>query len=109
MEAPVTPGTFASPLVEDLLGRIEQAAMYIEQRGTEIDLHDLRLALIDVLSLVKRDPGIETATEDLYEAALALVDGAATGPPIARRRHLLRDARLRYRERLAQARPGGRE
>jgi hypothetical protein len=104
----VTPATFASAL-EGLLGRIEQAAMYIEQRGTEVDLHELRLALIDVLSLVKRNPGIETATEDLYEAALVIVDGAAAGPPITRRRRLLRDARLRYRERLAQAHPGERE
>ena len=101
----MTPGASASAL-EDLLGRIEQAAMYIEQRGTEVDLHDLHLALIDVLSLVERDPGIETATEDLYEAALALVDGSAAGPQIARRRRLLRDARRRYRERLAEARPG---
>ena len=102
----MTPGTFASALGH-LLGRIEQAAIYIEQRGTELDLHDLRSALIDVLSLVQRDPGIETATADLYEAALALVGDAPGGPPIARRRHLLRDARVRYRERLSQARAGG--
>jgi hypothetical protein len=101
----VTPATFVSAL-EDLLGRIERAAMYIEQRGTEVDLHELRLALIDVLSLVRRNPGIETATADLYEAALALVDGAAAGPPLARQRRLFGEARLRYRERLAEARPG---
>ena len=100
----MTPGNFVAAL-ESLLGRIEQAAMHIEQRGTEIDLHDLRVALIDVLSLVERNPGIETASEDLYRAALAVVTDIATGPPSARRLRLLRDARLRFRERLAQARP----
>jgi hypothetical protein len=55
----------------DLLAQVEHAAMKIEQGGREIDLHDLRAALIDVLSPIERDPGIEAATEDLYDTAAA--------------------------------------
>jgi hypothetical protein len=99
----MTLSTFAAAL-GDRLSRIERAAMNIEQGGRETDLHELRMALTDVLCLIERDPGIEAATEDLYETALAVVRDATTGPP-SRRLRLLREVRIRYRERLAGARP----
>ena len=43
------------------------------------DLHDLRVLLINTMSLLKRDPGIEAAVDDLYTAAMAVVKDAATG------------------------------
>jgi hypothetical protein len=82
----MTFSTFAAAL-EDLLARIERT---------------------DVLGLIERHPGIEAATEDLYATALAVVRDASAGPPDPRRLRLLRDARLRYRERLTGARPGER-
>ena len=93
--------------LEDLLERVERAAASIEQGGRKNDLHDLRLALIEMLSLIERDPGIEAATDDLYEAAAFLAD-VTTSTPLARRLRLLQDAHLRYRERLTGARPGER-
>jgi hypothetical protein len=92
----------------DLLAQVERAAMTFEQGGREIDLHDLRAALIDVLSLIERDPGIEAATEDLYDAAAAFRPDVTASTPLARRLRLLREARLRYCERLTGARPGER-
>ena len=91
--------------LEDLLVRVERAAASIERGGRENDLHDLRLALIEMLSLIERDPGIEAATDDLYEAAAAFLADVTTSTPLARRLRLLRDARLLYRERLTGARP----
>ena len=90
----------------DLLAQVERAALTFEQGGREIDLHDLRGALIDVLSLIERDPGIEAATEDLYDAAAAFRPDVTASTPLARRLRLLGEARLRYRERLAGARQG---
>ena len=99
----MTLSTFAAAL-EDMSAQIERSMMRIEQGGLETDVHDLRLALTDVLGLIERNPGIE----DLYATAVAVVRDAAEGPPDLRRLRLLREARLRYRERLAKARPTSR-
>ena len=101
----MTPNGFVAAR-EDLLVRVERAAANIEQGERENDLHDLRLALIDILGLIERDPGIEAATDDLYEAAAAFLAEVTAGTPLARPLRLLREARLRYRERLSVARPG---
>ena len=98
--------TFAA--LEDLLAQVERAATKFEQGGREIDLHDLRAALIDILSLIERDPGIEAATEDLYDAAAAFRPDVTASTPLARRLRLLREARWRYCERMTGARPGER-
>ena len=103
----MTPNSFVAAR-EDLLGRVERAAANIEQGERENDLHDLRLALIDILGLIERDPGIEAATDDLYEAAAAFLAEVTASTPLARHLRLLREARLRYRERLSGARPGER-
>jgi hypothetical protein len=94
--------TFAS--LGDLLAQVERAAVKFEQGGQKIDLHDLRAALIDVLGLIERDPGIEAATEDLYDAAAAFLPDVTASTPLARRLRLLREARFRYCERLTGAR-----
>ena len=103
----MTPNSFVAAR-EDLLVRVERAAANIEQGERENDLHDLRLALIDILGLIERDPGIEAATDDLYEAAAAFLAEVTASTPLARHLRLLREARLRYRERLSGARPGER-
>ena len=48
--------------LEDLVSRVERIAAAIEQGGREVDLHDLRLGLINVLSVVARDPGNRNTT-----------------------------------------------
>ena len=63
---------------------------------------------VDILGLIERDPGIEAATDDLYEAAAAFLAEVTASTPLARHLRLLREARLRYRERLSGARPGER-
>jgi hypothetical protein len=96
--------------VEEVLGFIEPALARIESEAADADRRDLhetlRRALINLMRLLERDPGIETATADLYAAATVL---AETGPgrtlPAARKMRLFRDARARFRERIARARP----
>jgi hypothetical protein len=97
----MTPNTSAANL-EDVVTRVERIATTIEQGGREVDLHDLRMALIEVQSLVARDPGIEAASQDLYDTAAACTSEMGTDKPPLRQQRLLRDARLRYRERLTR-------
>jgi hypothetical protein len=104
----MAPRTF-SQTVDDAVGQIETALAAIETSNGQAlaDLKAmLRQALLDFITLVVRDPGIETATADLYGAAAAVVDAyAAQSTPTLRMRRLLRDARTRFHERLARARP----
>ena len=98
-----------SQTVDDAVGQIETALAAIETSSSPAlgDLKAmLRQALLDFITLVVRDPGIETATADLYGAAAAVVDAyAAQSTPTLRMRRLLRDARTRFHERLTRARP----
>ena len=87
--------------IEERLAFIDPIVDAIEQGGGESDLRDLRLLLIDTIGLLKRDPGIESAAEDLFGAASALVaDGSNGSQPLARKLRLLRSAHHRLRERL---------
>ncbi len=74
--------------------------------GAESALREVRSFLLDLLGLVERDPGIEVAANDLYEAAAALVSAHASRSPApdARRSRLLRDAARRLGIRLAARR-----
>jgi hypothetical protein len=111
----MTPQIFANP-VDDVLESIEPTLARIEFEAADADLRELReslrQALIALMRNLERDPGIETATADLYAAAAALADdGLTRSPPPARKLRLFRDARARFRERLSRARPctyGGR-
>jgi hypothetical protein len=95
--------------VDDTVGQIETALAVIEAstQPSPADLKGmLRHALLDFICLVARDPGIETAAADLYRTAAALVDSyAAHAIPTLRMRRLLHDARTRFHERRARARP----
>jgi len=87
--------------IRERLERMEPILSRIEQEGSEADLHNLRLLLIEVISLLERDPGIEAAVDDLYAAAAALVrDSYVASQPLARKLRLLRDARQRFCARL---------
>jgi hypothetical protein len=59
-----------------------------------------------MLSLSERDPGIEAATDDLYEAAAAFLTDVTASILLAPRLRLPREARLRHRGRLTGARRG---
>ena len=85
--------------IERALGRIRA------DEGAEAELHNLRAYLVNVLDLVERDPGIEAASDDLYAVAKRLVDGSDKGTRMSR---LLDEAFLRFRDRLASARPSER-
>jgi hypothetical protein len=70
--------------------------------GAEVELHNVRAYLLNILELVERDPGIEAASDDLYAVARELAGGADRGTRMSR---LLDEAFLRFGDRLASARP----
>jgi hypothetical protein len=96
----MTHKTFPESL-DERLESIELVVASIAHQGEKADLRALRVQVLGVVGLLKRDPGIEAAADDLYEAATALVlDGPVGSQPLARKLRLLKDARLRFRERL---------
>ncbi len=93
-----------------MLELIERALASIEQGGGQPKLRSLQKLLqellINCMRLLERNPGIEAAASDLYAAASALVtDSTQNAQPLARKLRLFREARLRFRQRLAAARP----
>src|SRR4051794_29119894 len=89
-----------------LLRSIETSIDAIEQGGDSAHLQDLRATLLNLFGVIHRDPGIEAAGEDLYSAATAVLsDSTDRSQPAARKLRLLREARARFRDRLAMARP----
>jgi hypothetical protein len=90
--------------IRERVEALELIVTVIAQEGREANLHDLRVLLINVMSLLKRNPGIESAADDLYAAAFALVTDSSVGSqPLARKLRLLRDARDRFCARLPGA------
>src|SRR5215210_3185772 len=101
------PRSFAAT-THDLLGLTEQAVTRIETgEGGDAALRELWVLLLDLTSLVQRDPGLRMAADDLYSAASVLVVARRTEPFVvdARRWRLLNEAALRLRARLALAQP----
>jgi hypothetical protein len=47
---------------------IERAAMPSSKGAGDADIFDLQLQLIDLLRLIHRNPSIEAASQDLYDA-----------------------------------------
>jgi hypothetical protein len=89
--------------LNETLGLIQRALDHIRAGdGAETELRNVHACLLDILELVERDPGIEAASDDLYAAAKELALGVDKGTRMAR---LLNDSLLRFRERLATARP----
>jgi hypothetical protein len=96
---------FAQP-IDDLKTLIVRILTAIENGGGEVNLRDLRARLIDLTLLIERDPGIVAAAEDLFAVATAMVkDRSFSSQPEARRRRLMSDARRRFDDRVAGARP----
>jgi hypothetical protein len=90
--------------IDERLAAIERIVATLVEDGGQNDLRDLRVLLIDVIGLLKRDPGVEAAVDDLYAAAHSLViDKVAGSLPPARKTRLLRDARQRFHDRLIVA------
>ena len=72
------------------------------------ELRHLRAYLIDLADLIEPHPGIEAASDDLYQAASAFVATAIREAPTLlreRRARLLREAYLRLQDRLLMAEP----
>ncbi len=105
----MTHKTFSARL-DEMLELIERALAAIEQGGGQPELRSLQKLLqellINCMRLLERNPGIEAATSDVYAAASALVADSSLGAqPLVRKLRLFREARLRFRQRLAAARP----
>lgn len=85
------------------LSTIENAVKCImEGQAVAAEAAEVRAALLDVLDLVVRNPGIDAAVDDLYRSVLALVEAAAGQDGVgARRLRLLNEAHTRFRQRLA--------
>jgi hypothetical protein len=85
------------------MGAIERALDRIDAgEGLEFESLTVRAYLLEVLELVERDPGIEAASDDLYSVARDIACSPDRGP---RKSRLLKEAFLRFRDRLGTARP----
>ncbi|MEE1613959.1 hypothetical protein [Microvirga sp. CF3016] len=90
--------------ISERIEAVKKVVNLIAQAGRGDDLHDLRVLLINTMSLLKRDPGIEAAVDDLYASADSLVKDASSGtPPNARSLRLLLSASDRFCNRLIAA------
>lgn len=89
-----------SEMLADRLNGVE-AALARARSGQLEAVPALRACLLDILTLVARDPGLDAAADDLHRAALAIVEAG----PVAgvRSDRLLADARYRLLQRLAAA------
>lgn len=99
--------------IEEKLAVIAPTVKAIEFGGDQPYLCDLqsllRQHLTSLVVLYERDPGLDAATADLYAAAAAIVnDTPMASQPLARKRRLLKEAQIRFQERIATARPNGR-
>lgn len=80
-------------MIDEKVESIELAVTSIARGATEADLHDLRILLVDVTGLLKRNPGVEAAVDDLYAAAKAIVQDHSLGlQPMFRKQRLLNEA-----------------
>ncbi|ACL57227.1 hypothetical protein [Methylobacterium nodulans] len=85
------------------LSAIENAVKRIaEGQAVAAEAAEVRAALLDVLDLVVRNPGIDAAVDDLYRSVLALMEATASQDGVgARHLRLLTEAYTRFRQRLA--------
>ena len=87
--------------IHERIAAIGLVAEAIAGHGKETDLRDLRILLINTMSLLSRDPGVEAAVDDLYAAARAIVMDASAGwHPVTRNVRCLRSAFTRFAERV---------
>lgn len=95
---------------QDRLGFVQGAIAQIARgEGAPAALREMSAFLLDLLTLVERDPALELAADDLYEAAAMLAADRRAGPNALdpRRWRLLKDAARRFRLRLDAACPSG--
>ena len=89
--------------LDETLGFIGRALDRIRAGDSaESELHNLRAYLV---SIHRARPGIEAASDDLYQVAAVLAGGTDQGTRMAR---LLNEAFLRFRDRLGLAQPSER-
>ena len=92
--------------LEETVGFIERALDRITRdEGAEAELHNVQAYILNVLELVERDPGIEAAADDLQNAVRFFVIGRIDQGDAPRRGRLMREAYLRFHDRLTAARP----
>ena len=100
-------------MIRSLHDTLEESLEFIQRAldriragdNADAELHNVRAYLVNVLELVERDPGVEAASDDLYQVATVLAGGSDKG---TRRSRLLDEAFLRFRDRLASASPSER-
>jgi hypothetical protein len=100
--------TSLAEALEEALGFLERAVAKIErQEDAQIELHNVRAYILNILDLVERTPGIAAAADDLYAAAVAVTSAAdKPGESVELRQlRLLREARQRFEERISRASP----
>lgn len=95
----MTPALLSEMLADRLNG--VEAALARARAGQMEAVPALRACLLDILTLVARDPGLDAAADDLHRAALAIAEaGPAAG---VRHERLLVDAKDRLLLRLEAA------
>jgi hypothetical protein len=96
--------TISENRVNDQLSTIARVLSGIEKGGGAIHLRDLASLLVDLISVLERDPGLEAAADDLHAAAERVMRDSHVGAqPLARKQRLLREAHRRFCSRLAEA------
>jgi hypothetical protein len=92
--------------LEETLGLIQRALDRIRAGdNAAAELQNVRAYLVNVLDLVERDPGVQAASDDLYQVATVLAGGSDRGTRMSR---LLDESFLRLRDRLTLAKPSER-
>ena len=100
----MTPELLNELLSKRILG-IDKALIQISQsRNAKDAALTIRVHLIDLLSLLDRDPGLDAAADDLCKTVMAFVEAGAYGRSAEdRQERLLAEAYARYRDRLEAA------
>ena len=92
--------------MEETAGFIERAIDRIARNeGAEAEVHNVQAYVLNILELVERDPGIDAAADDLQQAVRFFLVGLIDQSDTPRRGRLMREAYLRFHDRLAVARP----
>src|SRR3712207_2879673 len=95
---------FSIKRMNEQLGTIERVLSGIEKGGGAIHVRDLASLLVDLISALERDPGLEAAADDLHAAAERFMRDSHVGAqPHAKKQRLLMEAHLRFCSRLAGA------
>ena len=100
----MTPELLNELLSKRVLG-IDKALIQISQsRDAKEAAATIRAHLIDLLSLLDRNPGLDAAADDLYKSVAASVEAGSYGRSAEdRQERLLAEAYARYRDRLTAA------